>query len=114
MMNVDVDIWPHDIVVIYASDKWTLPTSLSSCASVGAAGVTNYFKTNISSSEYELQCTTASTEHAIYIYGIANEIDISEQGDDDNELPLHLDIGGFMAPSADWNSNNYFWQVEIL
>lgn len=72
----------------------------------------NYFKGKDGASS--LKCIASQTERTIYIYGLAEEIDVSEKGEDDNELPIVIDISGFTAPSADWDSTNYTWIIEIL
>jgi len=72
-LSVNINVWPHDTIVIYAPSKWTIPTSLESCTSVDVSGVTNYFVNNsgVTADEHKLQCTPSPSEHAIYIYGIA-------------------------------------------
>jgi hypothetical protein len=43
--NVDINIWAHDVFVLYVPDKWTIPSSLESCNSVDVSAHENYFKT---------------------------------------------------------------------
>lgn len=98
--NVDINIWPHDTIVLYVPEKWSIPSSLESCNSVDVSAHENYFKTVSldENAEHQLQCTPSASDHAIYIYGISEEIDISEAGEEDDKLPMYLDISGLTAP----------------
>jgi len=74
--------------MIHSPAKWSIPSSLSACTSADVSGVTNYFRSNDSSNQHQLKCVSSSDDHAIYIYGISEEIDISVEGGDDDSLPL--------------------------
>jgi hypothetical protein len=50
----------------------------------------------------------------VFIYGLANDIDVSEQGNSAKTMDVKIKITGYTAPMADWSPSNYDWMLEIF
>lgn len=72
-INVNLDIWQHDVFILNVSDYWITP-SAPVCKSVKVSANPNYFLAEGGSTT--LPCSADTTNGKIYVYGIANEIDI--------------------------------------
>mmetsp|Transcript_22869 Transcript_22869/g.3760 ORF Transcript_22869/g.3760 Transcript_22869/m.3760 type:complete len:128 (+) Transcript_22869:455-838(+) len=105
-INVNLDIWSHDVFVLEVSDKWVIPDN-PVCKSVEVSENTNYFLA--ADGADALPCSADKDNNKIYVYGIENEIDIDVLGGEKGSLYFELSIGSFTAPDADFYTSAYYW-----
>lgn len=72
--NVHVDLWEHDMFVIYTASNWSTPTA-PACQSLDITNVTNHF-TNADGTT-KLDCVGDPANNRVIVYGLANDLDLS-------------------------------------
>lgn len=110
--NIDFDFWPNDVIVVKVPSVWTAPSS-PQCESVDVANTTNVWQSRepgADNTSATLDCVTSGT--SILVYGITEDIDISQVGGSSNNLDIKLKVASFTAPAGVYTS--FTWNVEVL
>jgi hypothetical protein len=109
------DLWKYDVFRITASKYWTIGAS-SVCSSESYPGRMNNFNGTDLRAPHKLDCyispkLTARTIQTVLIYGLNNDILLSET-DDNKYVDLRLTV--VTNPDADYSDSAYSWTVETM
>jgi len=86
--------------------------STPSCTSVDVETESeNYFKSV--RGDLELDCVSSTSDRLVYLYGLANDVDISVVGGDDDVVTFTFKVTGFTSPSANYPNSDYVWNVYV-
>ena len=112
---MSLDTWKHDIFKITGDQYWTFGNDLS-CTSATYSGTINHINGTRSDDPHNLDCgvsqkTTSTTQQNVYVYGLANDLDISIGND---YKYGELRFGPITNPSVDYADTTYVWTVEKI
>jgi hypothetical protein len=113
--QISKDIWKYDVFRITASKYWTINES-SVCSSESYPGRMNNFNGTDLRAPHKLDCyispkLTARTVQTVLIYGLNNNILLSDS--DDNKY-VDLRLTAVTNPDADYSDSAYSWTVETI
>ena len=112
--ELNQDLWKHDIFQITIDDDWTIGTNIE-CRSVKQSGIWNHFNSSDTNDIHDLNCVAetkvANTAQKVYVYGLANDIDLSLH---DDYSKVKLKLNPMTNPNGKYAETQYNWTIETV